>query len=64
MTTRVRRCAPQDGLLSRTASPEQQARAHRNTKRHWRDKRLTAKLDELLGRVDEDDAPLEKSGQP
>jgi hypothetical protein len=46
--------------LSRTASPEAQGRAHRNTKRTWSDRRLAAKLDELLGPVDEDeDAPPE-----
>jgi hypothetical protein len=47
-------CAPFAGIEIRRASPESQQRAHRNTKRHWKDRRLAAKLDELLGNADAD----------
>jgi hypothetical protein len=45
--------APFAGIAMRRASTESQQRAHRNTKRHWSDRRLAAKLDDLLGSADD-----------
>lgn len=47
------------GINLRRASDEQLERAHRQTKRHHADRRLAAKLDDLLGAVDDlaDDEP-------
>jgi hypothetical protein len=47
-----RPCPQFAGLEHRRATEAQAERAHRNTRRHHRDRRLAAKLDELLGPVD------------
>jgi hypothetical protein len=42
------------GIESRRASAAAQDRAHRATRRTLRDRRLAAKLDDLLGTVDDE----------
>lgn len=56
MSGRARAPTPQfAGIELQLPSPEARARARRNTKKHWDGRRLAAKLDELLGSVDEDE---------
>jgi hypothetical protein len=43
------------GIESRRATPGAQVRAHRNTRKHWADRRLAAKLDDLLGPIEDEE---------
>lgn len=43
------------GLESRRATSDQVARAHRHAQRTYSDRRLAAKLDDLLGPIEEED---------
>lgn len=70
MSSRIvpRSCPEFAGLPSRLPTRDNLDGAHRGMRRHHRDKRLAAKLDELLGPVDDEDVVLllntDAGGQP
>lgn len=57
MTERPRRapCPGFEGILHRTARPDQLERAHKHSRRFHERRRAEAKLDEVLGPVEEED---------
>lgn len=46
-----------EGIALRTARPDQTERAHKNTRRFHERRRAAAKLDEVLGPVEEEPDP-------